>query len=626
MMARAPETDTPRRKKGNAAQIAVYGLLALLVLGLGGFGIQDYGNRIASIGSVGDRDIRTDDYARALQGQIDNLSQQIGQPANLAMLQAFGLDQQALQGLVNRVAIDAEAERIGLSVGDEIVAQEVQAMGSFQGVDGQFDATAYRDILRRDGRTVVQFEDGLREDIARSLLQGAIAGGFAAPEPMTETLYQWVGERRGFTVLRLTEGDLATPLPVPVEADLTAFHTANIAQFTAPEAKRITYVALLPEMISADVAVDEAALRAEYDKRIAEFVQPERRLVERLIFPDNAAAAAAKARIDAGGGFEDEVTRRDVRLEDIDLGDVSRDELGAAGDAIFALAEPGVLGPLPTDLGPALFRMNGVLGAQEITFDEAREQLAGEAQLEAARREIAGRIEAIDDALAGGATLADVAAKQGMNLGTFDYVTGSQGDEPIEGYEDFRAAADAVTTDSYPEVIRLADGGIAALQLDEVVPPAPIPFADARTGVQAAWRADALQKALSARAIEVKSAVEGGAAIGSFGIVNVTTEIAREGFIEGTPPSVVAAAFALDEGAVRVIEEPGFVAVLHLDRIIPAATEGDDATAIRQALAAQIEQAIAQDAFLAYTTALSSAPGAVQIDQQAIAAVQANFN
>ncbi len=625
MMARAPETETPR-KKGKTAQIAVYGLLALLVLGLGGFGIQDYGSRVAHVGSVGDRDIRADDYSRALQRQIDGLSQQFGQPANLAMLQAFGLDQQALQGLINRVALDAEAARVGLSVGDAIVDQEVRGMGSFQGVDGQFDDAAYRDILRRDGRTVVQFENGLREDIARSLLQGAIAGGFAAPAPMTETLYQWVGERRGFSVLQLTEADLTTPVPAPTDADLMAFHTENIAQFTAPEAKRITYVALLPDMIAGDMAVDEAALRAEYDDRIAEFVQPERRLVERLNFPDDAAAAAAKARIDAGGSFEDEVATRGLRLEDIDLGDVAPADLGTAADAVFALTEPGVAGPIATDFGPALFRMNGVLGAQEITFEDAREQLAGEAQAEAARRDIAGRIEAIDDALAGGATLTELQAEQDMQLTTFNYVSGIQGDDPIEGYEDFRAAADAITPESYPEVIRLADGGIVAMQLDEIVPPAPIPFETAREDVTAAWTADALQKALSARAIEVKSAIEGGASIGAFGIVDVTPEIAREGFIEGIPPSVVAAAFALDEGGLRVIEEPGFVAVVQLDRITPAASEGDDATAIRDALAAQIEDAIAQDAFAAYTNALSQAPGAVQIDQAAIAAVQANFN
>jgi peptidyl-prolyl cis-trans isomerase D len=624
-MARAPDTEKPR-KKGNATQIAVYGLLALLVVGLGGFGISDFGGRIAHIGTVGDRDVRTDDYARAIQGQIDRLSQQFGQPVNMAMLTAFGMERQALDGLVNRVTLDIEAERIGLSVGDAAVAQAVQGMGAFQGPDGQFNPDDYRAALEREGRSVAQFETGVREDIARSLLQGAVVGGFDAPATMTDTLYQWAGERRGFSLLRLTEADLTEPLPAATEAELRTFHTENIAQFTAPEAKRITYVALLPEMVSDEVSVDEAALKAEYDKRIAEFVQPERRLVERLVFPDDAAAAAAKARIDAGGTFEDEVSARGLRLEDIDLGDVGETELGAAGEAIFTLGEPAVVGPFASEFGPALFRMNGILAAQEITFEDAREQLAGEARLDAARRTIAGRIEAVNDALAGGATLAEVGAEQGMQLGTFDYVPGQQGNEAIEGYEDFRTAADDVTADSYPEVFSLVDGGIAALQLDEIVPPAPIPFDTARADVDVAWRADALQKALAAQAIAVKSAIEGGAAIGSFGIVDVTADTTRDRTIGGMPPSVLPAAFALDEGGLRVIEEPGFVAVLQLDRIMPAATETEDAASIRAALAADIEQSIALDAFRAYTAALSSAPGFVKLDQQAIAAVEARFN
>lgn len=623
-MARATETETPR-KRGKGSQIAVYGLLALLVLGLGGFGIDNFGGRVPHVGSVGDRDIKTDDYARGLERQIADLTRQFGQPATMEMLRAFGLEQQVLQGLVNRAALDNEAAAIGLSVGNEVVAQEVQGMTSFHAGTGGFNRETYRAVLQQEGLTEGQFETGLREDMARSLLQGAIAGGFAAPDVMTETLYAWVGERRGMTVFRVTEANLTAPLPNPTAAELQAFYDANIAQFTKPEAKRITYVTLLPEMISDTVAVDEAALQAEYDKRIDEFVQPERRLVERLVFPDDATAAAAKARIDAGGTFEAEVAARAVRLEDIDLGDVGPDDLGAAADAVFALTEPAVVGPFPSDLGPALFRMNAILAAQETTFANAREQLAGEAQLDAARRDIAARGEDINDALAGGATFADLVTEQGMRTGTFDYVLGGENDDAMTGYEAFRAAADAVTTDSFPEAIALEDGGIVALQLDAVVPPAPIAFADAEIDVTAAWRVEALQKALSARAVEIKSAIEGGAAIGSFGIVAVTPEIAREGTLADTPPSVVAAAFEMDMGNLRVIEDADYVAVLQLNAILPAAQEGEDADALRAAIAAQAEQAIAQDAFTAFSTALSATAG-VTIDDAAVAAVQAQFN
>ena len=78
------------------------------------------------------------------------------------------------------------------------------------------------------------------------------------------------------------------------------------------------------------------------------------------------------------------------------------------------------------------------------------------------------------------------------------------------------------------------------------------------------------------------------------------------------------------EGDVRVIEAGDFVAVVRLDRILPAATEGADAEALKAALMAQAEQAIASDAFNAFTTALTSEAG-ISIDQAAINAVHASL-
>jgi peptidyl-prolyl cis-trans isomerase D len=624
-MAKPTQTDKPRGAS-RSTKMAVYSLLGLLVLGLSGFGIQNFGGRVASIGQVGTRDIKTTDYSRALQQEINAFSAQVGQPVGMAQAQALGLDQQVLQSLVTRAALDNETNRVGLSVGDATVKQQVEATSQFQGLNGAFDRETYRSLLKQNNLTEAAFEAGLREDSARSLLQGAISGGFAAPAAMTDTLYAWVGERRGFSLLRVTAADLTTPTAAPTDADLQAFYDANIAQFTKAEAKRITAVSLLPDDIAASMAVDEAKLKEDYTARLAEFVQPEKRLVERLVYPTDAAAADAKARLDAGTAtFDALVTERGLKLDDIDLGDVAKADLGAAGDGVFALTEPGVVGPFTSDFGPALFRMNAILAAQETTFDAAREQLVGEQQADAARRSIAARAEAINDALAGGATLEDLATEEKMQLTTFDYVPGGQNDAPLAGYEGFRTAADKVADGDFPTAVLLDEGGLIALRLDSIIPAAPIPFADAKAAVTTAWDADALQKALSARAVEIKAAIEGGTAIGSFGIVSTTPEIAREGVIEGTPPAVIKAVFDMAPADLRVIEDADFVGIVQLDKIIPAAQGTDDATALKAALSTQIEQAIAQDAFAAFSTTLSGEAG-IRINQQAVAAVNAQFN
>jgi peptidyl-prolyl cis-trans isomerase D len=623
MMARDSD-DTPR-KKGKGNQIVVWILMAMLVVGLGGFGVTNFGGGVTSIGRVGDRDIDTNVYARALQQELAAMRAQFGQNITLAQAQSLGIDRQVLQSLVAQTALDNEAARVKLSVGDAVVAQRITETPAFQGTAGQFDRDTYRFTLDRNNLTENTYEASLRADLARQLLTGAIAGGFVAPAALTDTLYNWVGERRGFSLLRLTAQDLAAPVAEPTEEELVAFYEANIAQFTAPAAKRIRYASLLPEDIAADQPVDEETLRRMYDSRIAEFVQPERRLVERLIYPSAEAAAEAKARIDAGEDFEALVAERGLELDDIDMGDVGREELGAAADAVFALEGPAVVGPFDSDLGPALFRMNAILTAQETSFEDARADLAVEIRADSARRAIADRVEAIDDLLAGGSTLEEVAAEQGMTLGTVDYVASEPAPEGIAAYPAFRTAADAVAEGDFPEAVLLADGGVVALQYVETVPEAPIPFETAREAVVAAFSADALAKALGSRAVEVKAAVEAGQSLQAFGIVQRTASIAREGFVEGAPPELMAAIFSMSPGDVRVIEGPEFSGIVRLDEITPAAQEGEDASALKGAISAQVEQAFAQDALQLFSNALTDEAG-IFLDQNAINAVHAQFN
>jgi len=625
MAKKTTETDDQPRKKKSAGSILVWTLLVLVMLGLGGFGVTNFGGGVTTIGRVGEREITTTDYARALQQEMNALSAQFGQPITFAQAQAFGLDQRVLQTLITRAALDNEAAKIGISAGDATVANEITAMQAFQGTAGSFDRETYRFTLERNNLTEAQFEQGIREDVARSVLQGAIVGGFTAPQAATDALAAWAGETRSFSLLPLAEGDLPAPLAAPTEDEVKAFYDANIDRFTRPEAKRITYVALVPETLAPTMEVDEAALKALYDERIDEFMVPEKRLVERLVYPSDAEAQAAKARLDAGQvSFDDLVAERGLTLETIDLGDVAKADLGAAGDGVFALTEPGVAGPLPSDLGPALFRMNAILAAQETTFDEAKESLGAEMRTDAARRAIDARSEEINDLLASGAELEEVAQEAGMELATIDYVA-SDTPEGITAYSGFREAADALQEGDFPEALTLDEGALVALRLDEIVPPTPIPLDQAREEVTAAWTADALTKALAARAAEVKAEVEAGAALGAFGIVSVTRNIGRDGFVEGAPETLIPALFDMAEGELRVLEGPGFTGLLRLDGITPAATEGEDAIALRDSIEIRARQALAQDAFTLFANALSNEAG-IQIDQTAINAVHAQMN
>ena len=621
-MAKAPETDAPKKKRG--ASVLAWVLMAMIIGGLGGFGVTNFGGGTQSIGKVGTREIDANDYARALKQEINAFSAQIGQQIGLPQAQALGLDRQVLQQVITRTAIDNENERIGISVGDAVVADQISGMNAFHSTAGSFDRETYRQALQRNGMTESAFETGLRSDLSRTILQGAVVGGFVAPSALVDTLYAYDAERRGYSLLRLREADLPSPLATPGDADLKTYYDTNIAAFTRPEAKRITYAEVLPDDLAHTMPVDDKALQDAYNSRLSEFQIPEKRLVERLVFGTEAEAAAAKARLDAGETFEALVAERKLTLDDIDLGDVSKSDLGAAGDAVFALTSPGVVGPFQSDLGPALFRMNAILAAQNTTFEDAKPALLTELQTDAARRAIGDKVNAVDDALAGGGTIEDVAKEQGLKIATTDYASGADDNDPIAAYSAFRKAADKMVEGDYAQAVLLDDGGLVVLRVDSTIPATPRPMDLVHDKLVEAWTTAALAKALGDHAATVKAAVESGASLGAYGIVSVTTDADRRSFVEGAPSSLMQSVFTMKPGDLQVIEGPGFTGLLRLDSITAAPVDGDAARAERETLAAGAQQAIASDAFTLYSNALTSEAG-ITLDQAVINAVHAQF-
>ncbi|PPB81683.1 peptidyl-prolyl cis-trans isomerase D [Albidovulum inexpectatum] len=610
------------KKRGNTI---IWILVGMLILGLGGFGATNFGGTVRSIGSVGDKEIDLRDYARLLQREMNALSAQIGRPVTFQEAQTLGLDRQVQARMFASAALDDEAARIGLSIGDEEVGRRILGIEAFQGIDGTFDREAYKLALQREGLTEAEFEERLREEAARFILQDAVMGATVAPQVMVDRLAAWVHETRSFTLAELTASDLPEPVGEPGEDDIRAYYEAHPDLFTAPETRQITYIWLTPEMLRDEVEIDEEAIRKLYEDRIDEFVTPERRLVDRLVYPDEQSATEAKARLEAGEAtFEDLAAERGLTLSDIDLGEVTRDDLGNAADAVFALTEPGVVGPIQTDLGPALFAMNGILDAREVPFEEARDELAGEALLDRARRVIADRMDQIEDLLASGASLEEVAQETGMKLGQIAYAPDSE--DEIAGYSAFREAAEKARTEDFPALESLEDGGIFALRLDRIDPPALRPMEEVRDEVIAYWRREETLKRLRELAAEIEARVAEGTPLSSTGLVTTRYEhFRRNGFLSGAPQQVVERVFSLSKGQTAIVDDGETVFVVAVDDIHAADPEDEELRATREALDAQIAQAIGTDMLQAFTAAVQEQAG-INLNTAALNAVHAQLN
>lgn len=611
------------KAKGKASRIAVWVILALLVVGLIGFGTDNFGGGARPVASIGDRDVSAEAYARALQAELRQAQAASGQPVTLADLRASGGDGAVLGRLLAQAALDGEAEALGLSAGDARVRDALLAEPAFQGPDGAFDLEGYRFALERAGVAEAEFEAELRDGAARQLLLGAVAGGVDAPSAYAEAVLAYIGETRDVTYALLTEAALDAPVDEPSQEALAAWFAANAEAFTRPETRSLAYAVLRPADLADTVEVPDDAVRALYEERLADYVRPERRLVERLVFPTEEEARAAAERLEAGETtFEALVEGRGLALEDVDLGDATREALGEAGEGVFGLAEPGVVGPLPTDLGPALFRVNAILAASETPFEAVEDELRREAALAAAERAIDDRAVELEDLLAGGATVEEL-AEQGFETGTLalapDAAEGPAADPA------FREAALAAAEGDFPEIRELAGGGLFALRLDEIVPPRVPELEEVREEAVEAWRAEQVRARLMERAEALREPFAAGEEVAGEGVV-VQTEAAlrRDAPLEGAPDGATAAAFEAEPGATAVVPgEP--VALLRVDGVEPPDPAEARNALVLAAVEAQAQQGIAEDLLAAYIRAVQAERG-ISRDQAAIDAVLAQFN
>ncbi len=605
-------------KTSNASKYAVWILLGLLIVGLAGFGTNGFNSTVTSIGTVGSKSISTTVYFNTLRRVLQN------QGISFEQAQALQIDQQILQNLIANSAIENEAEVAGMSLGDENVRAQILSVGAFQGLDGQFDRTTYTETLRRQNMSEAEFEASLRDEAARSLLQSAVISGLQMPSDYTSVLLDFAAQRRSFSWVSLGEGDLQTPINDPSEDELTAYYEENQSLFMLPPTKRLTYVHLSPDALLDTIDVAEEDLRAAYDAQSDMFRQAERRLVERLVYVTEEDAAQAAAQLEAGGtSFEILVENRGLALSDIDLGDVAIADLGPAGEAVFAAQTGAVIGPVMSDLGPALFRINGVLPAQETSFEEAEPLLRQQIASDRARRQIEAQAEDLDDILAGGATLEQLASENELTLGTIDWYVGQY--EGLAAYQEFQEAAAEVTNRDFPSIKSLEDGGIFAIRLDEELGERPEPFEAAQAAVEQAWRAMQIGEALTQQSQVLIANLQTGETFQSQGLTAIEVQDAtRTQFSGAAPFDVLQKVFAMQQGEVQLIQRPGAVVLIRLDEIAPPANSGQT-DGMRESIQGALDAALAQDVFDIYTRDVMQR-AQPQIDQRAVDAVNREFN
>ncbi len=609
--------------RSSQSNVFVWIIILLLIVGLAGIGITQSGagGGATAVAAIGEKEVTVDEYVRAINLEGQRIGQQIGRPLTVEQMRSFGVDQQVLGQLLNSAAIDNEAIKLGLSVGDETIRDQLLASRAFQGTDGKFNETSYEFALENAGLSPGEYDEILRGEATRELFRQGVVRGVRIDNTAATEVMKFLGQERTIEWVRLDDTHLDVPVGAPSDSELATFHSENEADYTLPETRNITYAFVTEDSLLDDVTVTDEALQELFEDRSAEFNAPARRILDRIVFGAMEDAQAAMDAInDESQSFSDIALARGLSADDTDQGEVTELELDAdARKLLFGTEETGVYGPVETSLGPAIYRINAVLDATNITLEDVRDELRRELAQEEAAARISEETDAIDDLIAGGASIEDVANETFMELGTIALT--AETDEGLAADQAFREEGFEAEVGEERDLSSLSDG-IFVLRVDEIVPPTLQPLEDVRDDAIAAWTLAETTSRLTDLGNSLKERIDGGEPLGAIAseldmIVLGEVPFGRNDIVEGTPPEFIRDIFAAEQDEGVVVTDEASVLIAMVTDIIPATLDGEDIDAQISQVEAQIQDSTANDLFTYFTQGLQNDAG-ISVNQSLI--------
>jgi len=603
--------------RSKATSFIVKILFALLILTFGVWGIGDiFRNRSTdtTVATVGGRIITIEQVATAVRSDLQRLQSVFGGTVDPAQAKQLGVVDNALQRIVGGELVNLEIDRLHLAVGDDAVRQAILANPAFRNQQGVFDRSLYQAVLANNSMSEPQFEAQLREDILRGEMTSAITEGWTPPKELTDALYRTRFERRTADTVTLPPS-AAGAIPAPSEEQLDTFYKSHQDDFRTPELRSFKLALLTLDDVAAGIAVPEDKLKQEYEARKSEFDKPEERQLQQILLSDEAKAKDAEAQLAAGKDFS-EIAKSVAGAEAgaLDLGWVKRDDLPAPlADAAFALKAGATTEPVQTSFGWHILRLVAVKPAEQQSFDEVKQKLAQDLARDQAGDALAEAANHIDDALAGGASLADMAQKFGLKTIEIADVDSAGHDAAGKTVELPKAAADilraafATASGQTSELAQLGEDGYFVVAVDKVTPAAVKPLAQVHDDAVKLWQDDergaTLAKAADAIAAEVNSGRSLKDVAAQRKLTLATTKpVLRTGGDRDPPPALVAKLFEAKQGQAVTAPDGDGMMIAQVTAIEPA-DPAKDAAAVRQ-LARQLGQTMQSDLFSEFDQAL----------------------
>jgi peptidyl-prolyl cis-trans isomerase D len=375
---------------------------------------------------VGDREISAVEVRQNYQQELARIERSSQGP--LSDAQRSEIKTRVLEDEVSITALIDRLHDQGYRVGEADLMQAMSQIPAFQ-VDGKFDSAHAVAVLKAQGRSIPEVENLIRREIQINQLRSALNVSSFTTDAEIKQLAALTRQEREVSWVVVSAAHYLPEVKVD-DAAIKAYYEAHKAEYMTPETLDVRYVEVSLADMSAKVNADEAQLRAYFadqkTKNPEKYTQAEQRRVSHILLtvndPKDDAAVKAKAedvykRAKAGEDFatlakqfsQDKASAQ----QGGDLGWSERKVWVAPfADAAFAMQPGEIRGPVKTQFGYHVLKLEGVRPKAEKTFEESRTDIDAQYRRNEAERLFNSAQDQLADAALQNSTDLDVVAKK----------------------------------------------------------------------------------------------------------------------------------------------------------------------------------------------------------------------
>jgi len=575
------------------------GLMLFLVVSFAAWGIGDIfrGNPLQrTVAEAGKTAITVQALNHEFEQMLARARQALGPELTAQQAKQLGVLDQALNNLIERAGLNQEIKKLGISVGDKPVLDLLAAQPQFRNKDGSFNRAQFRELLVRANMSERGFLDSSRQDMAQQQLIDALQSGGDIPQTIIDSVYRARGQKRILDVITV-KNDSFGNVPVPDDKALQDFYRQNAEKFTLPEYRAITIARLSTDDIAKDIAISDADVKKQYEAKVSELSHPERRDIVQVVLQDETKAKQLAAAAKAGGNLSAvaKASGHDaVPLNGID----EKTALPELAKAIFALPVNGVSNPIKTELGWHVAQVKKIVPAGAPKFEEIKDQLREDMKRDQAIETATRLVNQLDDQLAAGHPLEDIADGMKLRLIKIPALDASgktpDGKEPAElpDREDALKADFAQNSGETSPVLDDKNGSYFVVRTDEVTPSAVPAFEKNKDRALAEWKTAEQAKRAVTEAGQIAEGLRAGKAPASFAAetgvdVRVSKPVSLLGDVDpALPQTTLPEIFKLKKGDVTVMPMPDRQLVVRLSELVDTdpAKAGDALDKVKEEL------------------------------------------